>query len=437
MLQKIAGLHVAARTSSFSFKDKNVTAQEIGQKLGVANLVEGSVRKAGESVRIAARLTRSDTGEQLWSENYTRELKDIFAVQTELATTIVGQLRAQLGGNAADPSISQQVQSAEKGGTKNPAAQEQFLQGRFYANRFSEKDATKAMAAFNEAVRLDPNFAKAWTGLAWTHMFFSGFSSSLDRAAFDEHLAQARSATARALAIEPNLTGALNARANIESAYEFNWKKAEETIKQALKIAPEDADNIGAAASISAAKGDLQQTIALSRQAIALDPVSSGTHTGLAFALQRSGQFAEADAEFAKAKEIAPDAPWSQAGPASSLLFQGKFAEAVERARNEPAEYARFVVTAAAQWSLKNVAESNAALEGLFKLADVAAYQVAEVYAYRGDADNAFHWLERARTQHDPGISLTRTDLVLVKLRSDPRWQPFLHSIGLADEQLR
>src|SRR4051812_23834492 len=432
VLQKMSGLHVAARTSSFSFRDKNLTAQDIGQKLGVANLVEGSVRKAGESVRISARLTRADNGDQLWSENYTRDLKDIFAVQTELATTIVGQLRAQLGGNAADPSISQQVQAAEKGGTKNPAAQEQYLQGRFYANRFSEKDAPKAMAAFNEAIRLDPNFAKAWTGLAWTHVFFTGFSSNIDRAAFDDHLAQARAAIARALAIEPNLTGALNARATLESSYDFDWKKAEATIKQALKIAPEDPDVIGAAASLSAAKGDLQQSIVLARKAITLDPVASGNHTGLAFALQRNGQFAEADAEFARANEIAPDAPWSQAGPASSLLFQGRFAEAVERARSEPAGYARLVITAAAQWSLKNVPESNAALEQLLKLADVAAYQVAEVYAYRGDADNAFRWLERARTQHDPGISLLRTDLAVVKLRSDARWQPFLHSIGLA-----
>ena len=119
MLQKIPGLHVAARTSAFSFKGKNATAQEIGQKLGVAHLVEGSVRKAGDIVRIAARLTRTETGEQLWSENFTRNLKDVFAVQTELAQTIVGQLSGQLTDGAADPAakaaIQAQVQAAEKG----------------------------------------------------------------------------------------------------------------------------------------------------------------------------------------------------------------------------------------------------------------------------------------------------------------------------------
>src|SRR4030081_1271527 len=145
VLQKIPGLHVAARTSAFSFKGKNATAQEIGQKLGVAHLVEGSVRKAGDAVRIAARLTQADTGEQIWSENFTRNLQDVFAVQTELAETIVEKLRGQLTDGAADPStkaeIQAEVRAAEKGGTKNVEAHQHYLQGRFYTNRHSEKGA--------------------------------------------------------------------------------------------------------------------------------------------------------------------------------------------------------------------------------------------------------------------------------------------------------
>src|SRR5215831_4153093 len=163
VLQKIPGLHVAARTSAFSFKDKNATAQEIGQKLGVAHLVEGSVRKSGDAVRIAARLTRADTGEELWSENYTRNLKDVFAVQTELAQTIVGQLSGQLANGAVDPeakaAIQAQVQAAEKGGTKNVEAHEAYLQGRFFLNRHSEKETDQARAAFERAAQLDPQFA--------------------------------------------------------------------------------------------------------------------------------------------------------------------------------------------------------------------------------------------------------------------------------------
>ena len=139
MLQKIPGLHVAARTSAFSFKGKNATAQEIGEKLGVVHLVEGSVRKAGDVVRIAARLTQANTGEQQWSENYTRDLKDVFAVQTELAQTIVAQLKGQLTNGAANTNakaeIQSEVQAAEKGGTKNAEAHQHYLQGRFETNR--------------------------------------------------------------------------------------------------------------------------------------------------------------------------------------------------------------------------------------------------------------------------------------------------------------
>ena len=157
VLQKIPGMHVAARTSAFSFKGKNATAQEIGQKLGVAHLVDGSVRKSGDAVRIAARLTRADTGEELWSENYTRDLKDVFAVQTELAQTIVEQLRGRFGGanagSTAKEKIQAEVQAAEKGGTKNVDAHELYLQGRFYENRHSEKVRAKLWLLTNTRSR--------------------------------------------------------------------------------------------------------------------------------------------------------------------------------------------------------------------------------------------------------------------------------------------
>src|SRR5438874_1596301 len=165
VLQKIPGLHVAARTSAFSFKGKNATAQEIGEKLGVSNLVEGSVRKSGSTVRITARLSRAATGEQLWSESYNRDLKDVFAVQSEIAQTIVVQLRGKLGDAAAE-----RVQAAVRGGTTNPEAYQQFLQGRYYVNRFSIADFEKARALLERACQLDPNFPLAWALLSqvWT-----------------------------------------------------------------------------------------------------------------------------------------------------------------------------------------------------------------------------------------------------------------------------
>src|SRR5437762_9088399 len=212
VLQKIPGLRVAARTSAFSFKGKNATAQEIGQKIGVAHLVDGSVRIAGESVRIAARLTKTTSGDEIWSENYTRNLQDVFAVQTELAATIVEQLRGQLtgGGDAkAKAVIQEQVQAAVKGGTKNVEAHQSYLQGRFFSNRHSEKETDQARVAYQRAVELDPKFALAWAGLAQTHVWDCNYATEGCQKAFNAHLAAAREALERALSLAPDLPEAL------------------------------------------------------------------------------------------------------------------------------------------------------------------------------------------------------------------------------------
>jgi adenylate cyclase len=441
VLQKIPGLHVAARTSAFSFKGKNATAQEIGQKLGVAHLVEGSVRKAGEIVRIAARLTRTDTGEQLWSENYTRNLKDVFAVQTELAQTIVGQLSGQLTDDAADPAtkaaIQAQVQAAEKGGTKNVEAHEHYLQGRFYSNRHSEKGADQALAEYQRAVELDPSFALAWAGLAQTHVWYCNFSTQ-GLASFDAHLAQAHEAAARALAIEPNLPEALRVRAVIQLNFDFDWKGAGETLHTALALAPADPALLTDAGTLAVARGDTTRGIALYRQAVALDPVNPRARSYLASILALTGQLAEAQVEYAQFAELSPASPNAHAGLGEGFLVQGKFEEAVTAAKDDAAEWARLLVVAIARWSQKRIPESDAALARLIESsADTAAYQIAEVYAYRGDKDRAFEWLERAHRQRDSGLVGLRSDPFLVNLHGDPRWIAFMRTMGLADDQLK
>jgi len=442
VLQKIPGLHVAARTSAFSFKGKNATAQEIGEKLGVAHLVEGSVRKSGNSVRIAARLTRANTGEELWSENFTRDLKDVFAVQTELAQTIVAQLRGQLTDGAADPAakaaIQAQVQAAEKGGTKNVEAHQYYLQGRFYTNRHSEKSAGEALAAYQRAVELDPAFALAWAGLAQTHVWYCEFSSESGRKGFDAHLASAREAAARALALEPNLPEALLARSEIELNFDFDWKGAAETLRKALALAPADPALRIAAGNLEVARGEMTRAIELYRQAVALDPVNPRARSFLAFNLAVAGQFAEAQAEFPRVVELNPAAPWAHAGLGLSFLIEGKFEEAEVAAHDDAGEWAQLLIVACARWGEKRIPESDAALAQLTEsFADVAAYQIAEVHAYRGDKDRAFEWLERARRQRDGGLAGMRRDPLLANLHSDPRWNTFLRTMGLADDQLK
>jgi len=442
VLQKIPGLHVAARTSAFSFKGKNATAQEIGQKLGVAHLVEGSVRKAGDVVRIAARLTQAETGEQLWSENYTRDLKDVFAVQTELAQTIVGQLRGQLTDGAVDPAakaaIQAQVQAAEKGGTKNVEAHQHYLQGRFYTNRHSEKSAGEALVEYQRAVELDPAFALAWAGLAQTHVWYCNFSTEMGRAGFDAHLARARETAARALALEPNLPEALRARADIQLNFDFDWKGAGETLRTALALAPADPSLLTDAGTLAIAKGDAAGGIALYREAVALDPVNPLARSFFAFNLALTGQFAEAQTEYPRLVELSPAAPWAHAGLGISFLLQGKFEEAAVAAQDDAAEWARLLVVAMARWSQKRIPEADAALARLIESsADTAAYQIAEVYAYREEKDRAFEWLERARRQRDSGLVGLRSDPFLRHLERDPRWSVFVRKMGLADDQLK
>ncbi len=434
VLQKIPGLHVAARTSAFSFKDKKASAQEIGQKLEVANLVDGSVRKSGNSVRIAARLSRASTGEQLWSENYTRDLKDVFAVQSEIAQTIVAQLHAKLDGSA----VAQQVQQAVRGGTKNPEAYEQFLQGRYYMNRFSVADFEKARAFLERACQLDPNFPLAWAALSQVWTLQTGWSDKLTRAQFSAGLARARETAGRALQLDPDLPEALTARFSIQFLYDFDWEGGAETIKRAQALAPSDPVILISAAEVAVIFRDYGRAVDLARQAVALDPVNAQVRVYLANALLQARRPAESRAEYERVAELNPSTPWAFGGQGLAYLFEGKNAEALTAAERETSEFARLVVAAVALWNLDRKSESDAALATLIKDdGDVGAFQIAEVYSGRGDKDNAFVWLERARRQQDAGLAYFPNDPLLDPLRSDPRWAAFQRKMGLADDQLK
>ena len=442
VLQKIPGMHVAARTSAFSFKGKNATAQEIGQKLGVAYLVDGSVRKSGDAVRIAARLARADSGQELWSENFTRNLKDVFAVQSELAETIVAQVRDRLtggaAGSAAKEKIQAEVQAAEKGGTKNVEAHELYLQGRFYENRHSDKSAREALAAYQHAVELDPRFARAWAGVARTHTWIAGFATEGGQKTFDAHLASARDAIARALAIEPDLPDALYARAWIETNFDFNWSAATQTVSKAMALAPADPNVLIAAANLETALGNRDRAIEIYRKAVELDPVNAQSRSFLAFGLANTKRFTEARAEYARVIELNSSAPWAHAGLGLAYLLQNKFEEAATEAQADAGEWARLLIVSCARWAQKRVQESDAALNELIKNeSELAAFQIAEAYGYRGNKDRAFEWLERARRQRDPGLGDLLKDPLLENIHDDPRWNAFLRTMGLADDQLK
>jgi tetratricopeptide (TPR) repeat protein len=349
-----------------------------------------------------------------------------------------GQLTGGASGSADKEKIQAEVQAAEKGGTKNVEAHELYLQGRFYENRHSDKSTREALAAYQHAVELDPQFALAWAGVARTHTWIAGFATEGGQKVFDAHLVSARDAIARALAIEPDLPEALYARAWIETSFDFNWSAATQTVNKAMTLAPADPAVLIAAANLETARGNTDREIELYRKAVDLDPVNAQARSFLAFAFATTKRFAEARAEYARVVELNPSAPWAHAGLGLAYLLENKFEEAATEAQADAGEWARLLIVSCARWAQKRVPESDAALNELIKNeAELAAFQIAEAYAYRGDKDKAFEWLERARRQHDPGLGDLLKDPLLENLHIDPRWNTFLHTMGLADDQLK
>jgi tetratricopeptide (TPR) repeat protein len=209
-------------------------------------------------------------------------------------------------------------------------------------------------------------------------------------------------------------------------------------LRKALALAPADPELLIAAGNLELARGDMTRAIELYRQAVTLDPVSAQARSFLAFNLAVARKFAEARAEYPRVVELNPAAPWAHAGLGLSFLMEGKFEEAAVAAQGDAGEWARLLIVACARWGQKRIPEADAALAQLTEnFADTAAYQIAEVHAYRADKDRAFEWLERARRQRDPGLVSMRKDPLLENLQGDPRWNPFLHTMGLADDQLK
>jgi adenylate cyclase len=428
-LAQIPQLRVIARTSSFSFKGKEVDVRTIANTLNVANVLEGSVRKSATTLRITAQLIRASDSSHLWSQTYDRAITDVFKVQDEIARDVVAALKVKL-------LPTQELPKAQR--TSNTEAYQEYLQGRFFISRHSEKETDQARAAFERAVELDPKFALAWAGLAQTHVWYCNYSSEGGLNGFNAHLAAARAGVERALSLEPDLPEALLARATIESNFDYNWKGAAETLRKALVLAPQDSAILAWAGNLAGTRGEGAQAVDLLRRAVALDPVNAPARGFLAGALLATGNKEEARMEYSRGSELNALAPYSQAGVGHTYLLEGKFEEAATAAQKDAADWARLLIVSCARWGQKRFPESEAALAELIeKDGETAAYQVAEAYGYRNDKDHAFEWLERAHRQRDAGLPGLRADTLLTNLHDDPRWNPFLRKMGLADDQLK
>jgi len=396
-------------------------------------VLEGSVRKSGKRVRITAQLIEVASDSHLWSETYDRELDDIFAVQDDIAQSVVKELRDALLGEraetAATTSVAADVRRAATGRSDNAEAFQLYLQGKFHGERVTQIDTDKAIELFNRALTIDPNFALAWAELSQVHQLQAGYGF----APINEGYARARTSAERALRIAPDLPEGHTALGLIYQGHDWNFAAAEVSFRRAVELAPGDANALRHAANLMRILSRVDEGLGFIRKAIALDPLSARTHRQAGIIAVNGGRLDDAVASFQLAVDLAPTAGLHHAFLAIGILLQKRAKEALAVAEHESHPVFHNLARSMIHHELGHPAESDAALKALIdEFAWTAAFQVAEAYGHRNEIDKAFEWLERAYEQRDPGAVYCASDPFFRALHGDPRWQAFLHKMQLA-----
>jgi len=421
LLAQVPQLRVIARTSSFAFKGKEVGVAEISKTLNVANVLEGSVRKSGDTLRITAQLIRTADSSHLWSETYDRQLTDVFKVQDEIAGAVVAQLKVKL-------LPTQQVTNQHR--TASAEAYSQYLLGNQFFNRNSVEGYRLAVPAYEKAIALDSNFAAAYAGLGFAQLYAADYAPSADEMA--QYRQRAQAAVGKAIALGPDLADGYAARGWMRSSVTWDWNGGEADFAKALALEPGNAATQRRYAIVLQNFGRLVESVAASRKAIELDPLSSSAWTNLGSAyLADRGQFHEAREAFERARSLNPESSFANFNLAALELLEGH-AQAALAASVRAGEVWRQTGTAMAEHNLGHAAESQRALDELIaKYAHESAYQIAEVYGWRGEKDKAFEWLDRSYAQRDGGLTLIKTDLLIESLRMDARFAAMVRKLGL------
>lgn len=416
LLARLPELHVTSRSSAYSFKGQNVDIPTIAAKLNVAHVLEGSVRKFGDQLRITAQLIDVETDAHMWSETYDRELENIFVVQDEIAAAVVGALKIQLLGDA--PKTERTA----------PEAYSMFLKARQLLNQRSQEDLKSAEDLLIQVLELDPNFAPAWVSLA---IVYNEQTSHYGSRSIDEGLELGRKAVKRALDADPSYGPAHTELAMISLDYEFDVDAARRHVEQALKLNPGDVRTLQVAAFLEVATGNVDEAIGLGRRAVAVDPLSYWSHSMLGWTCYRAGRMADAEESYLLAMSLMPPGSPEPVWIIIAQIMQGDVDAALALSESRP-PVARIFSRAIAQHALGNGAASDAALDELTEqYAEGAGYQIAAVYAFRGDVDESFTWLERAFDKKDPMLAYVLTDPLFSRLHDDQRWDPFLERMGL------
>ena len=419
-LAQVKGLKVIGRSSSFRFKNKKEDSKTIGEKLGVSTLLEGTVRKQGDQVRIVAELVNAADGTELWTRTFDRELKDIFAVQAEIAEAVATSLELTvLGGKES---------SAKNAATKSMEAHNAYLQGHFYFERGNLGDYRKSVGFFEQATRLDPDYALAYAERAEAWAWIGDLSSGKQKEAWTA----AGSDAEKAVAIDPGLAEAHAALGWVRFFIEWKFAEGLAELARAQQLSPWNPTANDLMARVVVYLGQFQEAEKLARQAVELDPLAYQARTSLARILFTEGKLDEAEASARKAAELQPAAAGNHRWQVLVAIQRGDGEAALREAQLEPNEgYRRFELALAHYARGERRAADEALAELIAKDRDFLAYQIAEVYAWRGETDKAFEWLQVSLDNHDTGTLSLFINPFMRGLRHDARYKSLLAKIGL------
>jgi len=394
----------------------------VGRRLGVANILEGSVRHEGNHIRITAELTKTDEGFQLWSQTYDRELKDIFAVQDEIARAATEALRLKLLGGNGQP-VASTLRSA------NPEAYQAYLQAKYFSVRGQGKEELdKALAYTDRAIQLDKKYAPAWA----LRSSVQNRMAEVGETDPTEGFRTARDDAEQAIALDPTSASGYLALATAQIDSDWDWAAADTSLTKAAGLEPGGAEVFSIRSYLSRVLGNLDQAIKLKEQAVALDPLRTDFHLTLGYLLYAAGRYDEAHAALQNALDLNPQAAFVHLTLGKILIAEETPQRALAEIEKEPLEWGKLTGRALAYHALGREQDSSAALAGLIaKYESDAGYQIAQVYAYRGESGKSLEWLERAYKQRDAGLPDIRTDPLFKNLRHDPRYTDLLRKMRL------
>jgi len=426
-LAKIEGWRVVSRTSVFAFKGKEQDIRTIGEQLNVSHALEGSVRKAGNRLRITAQLINVDDGFQLWSEKYDRELDDVFAIQDDIARMIVDKLKIEVSDTKEEYLVKRY--------TENLEAYNLYLQARFHLNKRTEEGSKRGILYCEQAITLDPQYALAYAALADCYIMlgFQGFLLP------NEAIPKAKAAAKKALAIDSSLAEAHTSLACILAVYDRNWTESEKAFKRALELKPNAATaHYWYALWYLLPNGQFDSYQAEIKKAQELDPLAQVLNTGIGWQFYFARQYDQAIAALKEVLELDKDyifahdilaQAYEQKGVLEEAIAESEKAAALSERRTLSLGTLGHVYTAAGK-----LEEANSVLDELKELSKqkyVSAYDVALVCAGLGDADQSFEYLEKAYDEHNGWLNFLNVEPRFDNLRSDPRFAALLKKMGL------